>query len=464
MKNSNFSKLYVILAGLIFFCYACDFSNKENTNVNAPKYVFYFIGDGMGHSHVKLTEAYLHACNHDTFGFEKLAFDTLPVCGLATTHAANRLITGSAAAGTALATGHKTNIDRIAMNPNGEEAFQSIATVFKSKGKRVGIISSVSIDHATPAVFYAHSKNRDDYFTIGKQLAESDVDFFGGGGLLEPENDGVNLYNYLEENNYRVIREKNGISQTKPSEKTVLINPVLGHEAEMPYAIDRKYKGGYSLADITRVAIENLYSDTGFFIMVEGGKIDWAAHANDAATIVREVIDFDQAVQEALKFYLQHPDETLVVVTSDHETGGLALGNAEMKYQTNYALLEKQGMSVEYMAELLHNGDIQPSDLPKIFDLDDLSRKESEQVKEAAVCAGNEVSHSRYGGYAPLPVTYMQILNKRAGVGFTTWEHTANPVPVYAIGHGAEIFSGQMDNTSIPKKIMQLAGYDFPEN
>ncbi|MDA3819762.1 MAG: alkaline phosphatase [Candidatus Delongbacteria bacterium] len=464
MKNSNFSKLYLIFAGLICFCYACDFSNQKSKNANVPKYVFYFIGDGMGHQHVKLTEAYLHACNQDAFGFDKLAFDTLPVSGTSTTHAANRLITGSAAAGTALATGFKTNIDRLAMSPYGEESFQSIATVFKNKGKKVGIISSVSIDHATPAVFYAHCKDRDVYFTIGKQLAESDFDFFGGGGLLEPENDDVNLYDYLEENDYQVIREQNGINQTKPDEKTVLINPVLGDEAEMPYAIDRKYVGGYSLADFTRIAIENLYGDTGFFIMVEGGKIDWAAHANDAATIVREVIDFDKAVQEALKFYLQHPDETLVVVTSDHETGGLGLGNAEMKFQTNYALLEKQSMSVEYMAELLHSGYINASDLPEIFDLDDLSRTESEQVKEAAVFAGNEVSHIRYGGYSPLPVTYGQILNKRAGVGFTTWEHTAAPVPVYAIGPGAEIFSGQMDNTDIPKRIMQVTGYDFTEN
>ncbi|MEA3447639.1 MAG: alkaline phosphatase [Bacteroidota bacterium] len=464
MKNSNFSKLYVILAGLIFFCYACDFSNQENTNVNAPKYVFYFIGDGMGHQHVKLTEAYLHACNHDAFGFDKLAFDTLPVSGTSTTHAANRLITGSAAAGTALATGHKTTIDRIAMSPDGEKTWQSIATVCKNKGSKVGIITSVCINHATPAVFYAHATDRDNYVDIGKQMCDSDVDFFGGGGIKDTEKNTVNIYDMLAEAGYLVVRKDTNLNDLKIDDKMALFNPVLGHEAEMPYAIDRKYKGGYSLADITRVAIENLYDDTGFFIMVEGGKIDWAAHANDAATIVREVIDFDKAVQEALKFYLQHPDETLIVVTSDHETGGLGLGNAEMKYQTDYALLEKQSMSVEYMAELLHSGDIQPSDLPEIFDLDDLSRKESEQVKAAAVFAGNEVSHIRYGGYSPLPVIYGQILNKRAGVGFTTWEHTAAPVPVYAIGTGAEIFSGQMDNTDIPKKIMQLAGYDFPEN
>ncbi len=464
MKNSKFIKLSLIFAGLFLFCYACDFSNQASQHPNSPKYIFYFIGDGMSQQHIKLTEAYLHACNHDTFGFEKLAFDTLPVCGSSTTHAANRLITGSAAAGTALATGRKTNIDRISMSPDGTKPYQSMAAVLKSKGKKVGIITSVCINHATPSVFYAHCKDRGNYFEIGKQMAKSGFDFFGGGGIRNAEKNHLNLYNDLVENGYQVYREDTNIMKITSGQKMALFNPVLGHEAEMPYAIDRKYQGGYSLADITRVAIENLYGDEGFFMMVEGGKIDWAAHANDAATIVREVIDFDKAVQEALKFYQKHPGETLIVVTSDHETGGIAIGNTEMKYQTSLRLLENQCMSIENMAELLQRGEIQASDLPEMFDLDDLTGKESEQIEIAAEHNGKELYHIRYGGYSPLPVTYGGILNRRAGVGFTTWKHTAGPVPVYAIGEGAEIFSGQMDNTDIPKKIMQLAGYEFPEN
>ncbi|MFO7791323.1 MAG: alkaline phosphatase [Bacteroidota bacterium] len=464
MKNMNLTKLYWIFFGILIVFTSCDDLQDNNSGSNHPKYVFYFIGDGMSQQHIKLTEAFLYACNKDEPGYNKLAFDTLPASGSSTTHAANRLITGSAAAGTALATGHKTNIGHIALAPGGSEKYQSIADVMYDDGKKIGIITNVSIDHATPAVFYAHCKNRKQYFDIGKQMAESGFDFFGGGGFLEPEKNDTNLYNYLEENDYRVIREKNGISQIKAGEKTVLVNPVLGNDAEMPYAIDRKYEGGYSLAEMTRAAIENLYADEGFFIMVEGGKIDWAAHANDAATIIREVIDFDKAVQQALSFYAQHPDETLIVVTSDHETGGLALGNAEMKYQTNFALLKKQRMSVEKLSALLQNGEIDETELPGVFGLENLTSRESLLVDKAKNHASDDVEEIEYGGYEPLPVTYNQILNTRAGTGFTTWKHTAAPVPVYAIGKGSETFSGQMDNTGIPKKIMQAAGYDFPDN
>ncbi len=460
MKNMKYPKFYWLLIGFLFFFGACNNGKDSPGEKQDAKFVFYFIADGMSDQHVKLTEAFLHASDDQGVGFEKLAFDTLPVYGTSTTHAHNRLITGSAAAGTALATGHKTNINTIAMHPEDGEALQSIAGVFKEDGKKVGIISSVSIDHATPAVFYANQQQRSEYFEIGRQLPESGFDFFGGGGFKIPQQDSIDLYELAAEKNYQVLRKENQINDMEKGRNVLLVNPVLGRDAEMPYAIDRKYEGGLSLARITEKAIEHLYSDAGFFIMIEGGKIDWAAHAKDAATIVREMIDFDKSVQQALNFYLEHPDETLIVVTSDHETGGLALGNDEMHYESNFGLLKNQRMSAERVSKLLHQEQIKHEDLPEIFGIEDFSDEEQEMINTAAQIEGWS-SDILYGGYAPLPVTFTRILNKRAGVGFTSWSHTAGSVPVFAIGAGAEEFSGQMDNTDIPKRLLNAAGLSF---
>ncbi|HKK69446.1 MAG TPA: alkaline phosphatase, partial [Bacteroidales bacterium] len=285
MKYRNL--FWIFVAFLLVFS-ACGTSHDEKPDEQTkPKYIFYFIGDGMGLQHVRLTEAFLKATESDQPGFKALAFDTLPYFGISDTYANNRLITGSAAAGTALATGHKTNIDAIAVSPDAETDYPSIAHRFKQEGKKVGVISSVSIDHATPAVFYSHQAKRSNYFEIGKQLAKSDYDFFGGGGFRHPENDGVNLYDLAAKHGYQVLRSENGMDKVSKDSNVFLVNPVLGAEGELPYAIDRKFEKGYSLAQITRKAIDNLFGEQGFFIMVEGGKIDWASHANDAATVVR---------------------------------------------------------------------------------------------------------------------------------------------------------------------------------
>ncbi len=461
MINMKYRNLFWIFVAFLLVFSACGTSHDEKPDEQTkPKYIFYFIGDGMGLQHVRLTEAFLKATESDQPGFKALAFDTLPYFGISDTYANNRLITGSAAAGTALATGHKTNIDAIAVSPDAETDYPSIAHRFKQEGKKVGVISSVSIDHATPAVFYSHQAKRSNYFEIGKQLAKSDYDFFGGGGFRHPENDGVNLYDLAAKHGYQVLRSENGMDKVSKDSNVFLVNPVLGAEGELPYAIDRKFEKGYSLAQITRKAIDNLFGEQGFFIMVEGGKIDWASHANDAATVVREVMDFDQAVRQALDFYLQHPDETLIVVTSDHETGGIALGTASMGYENQFDLLAEQRMSVERISRLLYDNKISPEELPDIFGLDDFTKAEKQQIEQAAQIDGWS-SDIKYGGYMPLPITYNSIQNERAAVGFTSWSHTAAVVPVYAIGAGAERFSGQMDNTDIPRRILQVAGVPF---
>lgn len=340
---------------------------------------------------------------------------------------------------------------------------------------KVGIISSVSIDHATPAVFYAKQLNRKMYFEIGLDLTKSEFDFFGGGGFSNADGEvngqAVNLYELARENGFRYINTHEEFKGLSPSDNKVLfVNPELTDGASMRYAIDQD-EDYISLAEITGKAIEYLDNDTGFFIMVEGGKIDWVCHANDIAAVVHEVLDFSAAVDEAVKFYELHPDETLIVVTADHETGGLGLGNQSMKYESDFAVLANQKVSGEefnrILAEWRKNNSLNKKGFKIMLKLleehfglggDDspipLSPAETDDFKKAFM-AYDKTLVSEYGDYSPLTLKSTAILAQRAGMGWTSMSHTAVAVPVYAIGVNGSAFSSNLDNTDIPKIIWE---------
>ena len=320
------------------------------------KYVFLFIGDGMGQAQVNLAEAYQAALNNKK-GFEHFGFTEFPAVGFASTYAFNNFITGSAASGTALATGHKTNINRISMDPEGEQPFKTIAEKFKESGMKVGILTSVSIDHATPAVFYAHQPNRGMYFEIGNNLVNSSFDFFGGGGFKladgEIDDQPINLIEKAKENGFGYVNNVDDfLALNKEAGRVIAVPNPVTESGAMNYVIDMGQTEVH-LGDLTAKAVEMLDNENGFFMMVEGGKIDWACHSDDAATVVHEVIDFAKAIDVAIAFYDKYPDETLIVVTADHETGGLTLGNGPTKYDTYFNLLQYQKMSEEKFTELI---------------------------------------------------------------------------------------------------------------
>ncbi|SNR77812.1 alkaline phosphatase [Desulfurobacterium atlanticum] len=445
------------------------------------KYVFYFIGDGM---------AFTQRMAAENYKGEKLMMNKLPAQGMATTYAANRFITGSAAAGTALACGHKTNIGVIGLTPDGKR-LETIAELAKKDGKKIGIITSTSIDHATPAAFYAHVPKRSHYYDIAIQLAESNFDYFAGGGFKDPNNKKKNskhyvgnAIEYIKNHGYRIITSKEEFENLrKGDEKVVVINPRLQPGKSLPYTIDQT-KQDITLAEFLKKGIELLDNPNGFFIMLEGGKIDWACHANDGTTAIQDTLAFDDAIKVAYDFYRRHPDETLIVVTADHETGGLALGFAGTKYSTNFAVLHAQDMSYqrftdEIVKKLKRKGNVTFEDvkplITKYFGLkfeglstDPLVLKPYEvaQLKVAFMDSMNNAKGKKdpykyllYGGYEPLTVTITHILNHHAGMGWTSYKHTGVPVPTSAVGVGAEMFNGFYDNTDIAKKLMKAMGY-----
>jgi len=472
---SEFSKAIFVLFLTILLTFQA-FSQQA-------KYVFFFIGDGMGLAHVAATEAYL-AAKEDRIGFDKLSFTKFPVVGLATTFAENRLITCSAAAGTALATGNKTTINTISMDGKRENAHKSIAEQAKEKGFKVGIISSVSIDHATPAVFYAHQPNRNNYYQISLELPVSGFDFFGGGGFKDPfyrNTNNTSVFSIAPENGYTITATKEDFYNLKPGlGKVIAIGTKLQPSGALRFAIDQTNED-IPLEDFVEKGIQFLNNDKGFFMMCEEGQIDWAAHANDGATTIKNVLSLSKAVEKALDFYQKHPDETLIIVTADHETGGFALGWAGTFYESNLKLIDQQKMSSYHFGLLADSRLKEPENKTFEFALNlveeyfglggisdnALSERETTLLKDAFLAMTDstltitkEENELLYGGENPMAVTASRILNNRAGLSWGSWSHTAIPVPVFAIGVGQEQFEGYFDNTDIPKKIRLLMGLE----
>jgi alkaline phosphatase len=222
-------------------------------------------------------------------------------------------------------------------------------------------------------------------------------------------------------------------------------------------------------------------------MMVEGGKVDWASHANDAASVINDVIAINKALDVAVEFYNKHPNETLMIFTGDHETGGLTIGFAGTDYDTHLNILAKQKMSfIEYdklvkkfrdektsfsdvLASIKTNFGLMAGDDKDAVTAHKqliLSDYESEQIKAAydKSIAGerfklsDEVEWLLYGSYEPLSVQISHILNQKAGVGWTSYAHTGLPVPVFAKGVGEDLFAGYYDNTKVFHILKALTG------
>lgn len=257
----------------------------------------------------------------------------------------------------------------------------------------------------------------------------------------------------------------------------------------MPYTIDET-PADVTLAEFVQKGIEVLDNENGFFMMAESGKVDWACHANDALSTIVDVLGFEDAIQVAVDFAEQHPDETLILVTGDHETGGMTIGYAATGYKTAFSILNRQKMSYVAFDRLIGEmkakapkltmedvmpvieenfGLIMPNDIdaekeenaPFVlteFEYKRLADAFAESMKPSDKRTDDEVAALLYGGYDPLSVTLTHIINNKAGIGWTSYAHTGTPVPVFAMGAGSEVFAGSYDNTDVYKKLAAVTG------
>lgn len=497
-------------------------SEETKTDEQTPKYIFLFIGDGMSYPQIQLTNYFLSANENkesaqtvSVEGEEKtvlssgnnLAMMNFPVAGSAQTYDSTSFAPDSASTATSIATGNKTWSGSINVSTDFTQEYETIAEKLKAqKDYKIGIVSSVNINHATPAAFYAHQASRNNYYDIGLELIDSGFDYFAGGGLLAPtgkEEEQKDLYVLAEEGGYKVVKtQAEAEALTAEDGKALVIDEHLADSNAMAYSMDLQ-EGEWTLADYVDKGIEVLDNENGFFMMVEGGKIDWACHANDAAATITDTLALDKAVKEAVEFYQEHPDETLILVTGDHETGGLTIGFAGTNYDTFLTNFNNQKISyakfdsdyVSKYKEEKTDFDTIMKDVTELFGLqapteegtestekkdsadkhpeseDDgalvMTQYEYDTLKEAYETTmsrtGEEEEFAqdeyvKYGSYEPLTVTITHILNNKSGVNFGSYAHTGLPVEVFAQGAGQENFAGYYDNTDIYEKVAALTG------
>jgi alkaline phosphatase len=351
------TKIYVGGAKYEVKTYTQDFKSPK------PKNVILMIGDGMGVAQVfsglTANGGHLFLDNFKSVGFSK-------------TQSSDNYITDSAAGGTALSTGQKTYNGAIGVNTD-TVAIKTLLEMAEEKKMATGLVSTSAITHATPASFIAHQGSRGSYEDIAADFLKTDIDVFIGGGYkhFAQRADKRDLTKELEKKGYQVLRNMEDIAKVKSGK-------LAGLTADEHNEVYPKRKMDLPVSTQTAMNILG-QNKNGFFMMVEGSQIDWGGHANNTIYVVNEMLDFDRAIGKALE-YASNDGETLIIVTADHETGGMAITGGDMK---------------------------------------------SGKVRAA----------------------------------YTSGDHTAVMVPVFAYGPGAENFTGIMENTDIPKKIMKLLGF-----
>lgn len=469
------------------------------TGKGTPKYVFVFIGDGMSYPQIQSAAYYTgkdaagivdvvkkSENPSDSPEMKALSFYQFPIAGSASTYDATSFAPDSASTATSIFTGYKTHSSSINVDITKKIKYRTIAEQLRDQKKyKIGVISTVNLNHATPAATYAHQASRKSNYPIGQELVSSNFEYFAGGALMDPQDknkDKTSIYDLAKNAGYKVCFDQKSAAALKNGDKALVIAETLADSDSMSYDNDRK-EGEWALRDYVRKGIEVLDNKTGFFMMVEGGKVDWACHANDARSSIADTLALSEAVEEAISFYNKHPKETLILVTADHETGGLTIGYAGTDYNLFFRTLDSQKISYakfdsDYVSAYKKNGtsfETVMKDVEKLFGLKmpgaDGSNKngglvltdyELSRIKTAyEKTIKNDNSRSQmeydiYGTYEPLTITITHILNAKSGLGWTSNSHTGLPVPVFALGAGQEEFKGFYDNTEIYKKLAEL--------
>lgn len=433
----------------------------------AARSVIVLVADGAGVPHTTVTRWVSPS--------RTLPVDSMKVF-LVRTYGAESLVTDSAPAATAFATGHKTSDKYIGVLPGpvtlpgippvpAERQQKPVATVLegaKLMGKATGLVATSNVQHATPAAYSAHWPDRNQYNEIAEQQVYQDLDVVFGGGrkYLRPvahggaRTDGEDLIQVLKDRGYAIVETREDMLRTQASK-------VWGLFAEdaMERDLDRTVFAPWepSLAEMTAKAIHILSRHpNGFFLFVEGSQVDWASHGNDPVGVVTELLAFHDAVQVALD-YARSRDDTAVLVFSDHGNGGMSLGNAltdgtysRMSYESVVAPLKKAALTAEGMAK--HMGDNRTEShirdvFRRFWGLEDVS---AEEVARIQAYQGPHLSNA----IAP-------VMSLRSNVGWTTHGHTGEDVILYT--YGLDMPAGTVENTDIAHACAAWMGFRLEE-
>jgi len=443
-------------------------AQRENADASKPKYVFFFLVDGGGNQHLEITRQYNRIIYNESLTIvdKIIKQGTL---GLVTTHAANSLSTDSAAAATALAGGCKANIGALGMCADGTVP-KSVMEIAQDQGMRIGLVTNATVYDASPAAFACHIQNRRDYARIVNRYLELGPDLLLGGGkdqfLPERERgshrrDEADMITAFVKKGYSYAGNRQELERAK-AEK------VLGLFAlqEMSFEIDRDTKTEPSVYDMTRAAIRLLDAgdSRGFFLFIETENIDTAGHFSDVASVIRDFREVDRAVGLAYEFYRRYPRETLIIVTSDHDTGGLGFtmalkntGSARRNHQV--AATEEDLRKIHSIPISLKRASAMLGPHPTAASVDKLISEYfkgftlAPDIKET-ILKRQVLSRSHYLDINANALGLMVANNTQAY--WETSSHTNQPVFVAAIGPGSERFRGYQDNADVGTNLRAI--------
>ncbi|WP_144460174.1 alkaline phosphatase [Siminovitchia fortis] len=419
----------LIIAVLIYsFSFAMPCNAEASLKEGSRKNVIFMIMDGTNSDVITLARHYKG---------KPLALDEILTGGVRT-YSLRSAITDSAAAATAMATGHKTTVDFIGMIPVKENRGRPVANVLeaaKEKGLATGIIATAPIQHATPAAFSAHSNSRHQMKEIGVQQAHQNIDVMLGGGKK-----------------YAFIPDHISTKTEMMNSNGLRLHGFFSEE-DIAYEFDRRklHPEQPSLAEMTKKALQTLAQNpNGFFLFIEGSKVDFAGHKNDPVGMVSEVLAFDEAVKEALQFAIKDQN-TLLIAVADHGNSGLTMGNR----QTDQSYpetppehftepLKKASLTVTGAVSQLKRNKSNMKDVLESYGLDDLSQSQIERIKKAE----------------DIEKAMVQLMAERAHLGFTTRGHSGEDVFLYSYGGKGVLHKpqGLINNTELPEYVIKHLG------
>ncbi|MCY7948124.1 alkaline phosphatase [Bacillus atrophaeus] len=418
-------------------------ADAKKQDKNEIRNVIVMIGDGMGTPYINAYRSLKN--NGKTPNDMKLTEFDPNLTGMMMTYPGDPdyNITDSAAAGTALSTGVKTYNNAIGVNKN-KKRVKSVLEEAKEQGKSTGLVATSEINHATPAAYGAHNESRKNMNQIANSYfddkinGKQKIDVLLGGGKTYFNRKDRNLTEEFKKTGYSYVTTKRELKKDKNKQ-------ILGLFADggLAKALDRDSQTP-SLEDMTSSAIDRLNQNKkGFFLMVEGSQIDWAAHDNDVVGAMSEVKDFEKAYKAAIQF-AKKDKHTLVIATADHTTGGFTIGaNSEKNWHAKPILAAKR--TPEFMAKKIAEGKPAKDVLSRYTDLT-FTAEEIKTVEAAAQADQNK------GAYKAI----IKLFNTRSNSGWTSTDHTGEEVPVYAYGPGKEKFAGLINNTDQAKKIFKI--------
>lgn len=464
----NKKKIYLtIFVSLVFLLISIFLISAEQPTVEN---IILLIPDGMSVGNVTLTRWFMNG--------ENLSWDQY-VCALVKTYSADAPIADSAPAGTAMATGKKSHTGYISVLPDianmpGQKEIPAdmkkapLVTILEAAkliGKSTGLVATSNIQHATPAVFAAHWPDRNNYEAIAEQILYNNVDVLMGAGLpyFKERKDKENLFDELIKRNYKIAENKEQFLSLNAGKVAYLDN-----SSALPYDIDRDEDKIPSIAEMTQKAIEILSKNkNGFFLMVEGSKIDWANHANEPVGVMSDILAFNEAVKVALN-YARNLKNTVVIVVADHSTGGFSSGNSntskdyDKRQLTDFVLPLKlatvTGEGLEKILLSTENLDTNKikETIAKYYYIKDLTDEELKTIE-------NYINEAKANPKKAGSFNYIigPMISKRANIGWTSNGHVGEDVALAIYNPTGYRLSGVVENSDIALYMSKIFNVDL---